>query len=309
MKLRSTSVTGDKKFNDDSSESKLKMEDSPHDSEPEWAKRLENKIDKLVSDQNQFQENLTKQFGDFKEAQLASQKTFTDNYKDTLELITAEAKQALSIAKTLQNTVQNLQKKLAEQHEANRLLKERVSDLECYSRKQNLIFDGLEETENENCEKKVLPLIKKDLGINVNENALIACHRLGQKTEGVVRPVMVRFLNTKTRNSVWEKKSKIRKGVSLKENFSEEVEERRRVLYPIYRKAKTMEKYKKKIKLVKDKLIIQSKPYTVSNLHTLPDDLNPQLLATPTQGINKCDCILWKIKPAKQLQYRLPHYH
>ena len=56
--------------------------------------------------------------------------------------------------------------------------------------------------------------------------------------------------------------------------YTQEVEENRRVLKPILRLARSLNKYKGKCKLDGDTLIIQGTKYTASTIHLLPPDLS-----------------------------------
>ena len=275
MSTRRDLRSASKGRNNDKSQSGSESSKQNQDGEamPQWAVRLEDKLDKLVLDQANFTEALDTKISEFQ-----------TNTSTSVDLAISTANEAMKLVKDLEVQVNCLKKDLASQKEENRQLRKDLSDLECYSRKQNLVFDGIKEDENENCESVLLKLVKNDLGIELKSSDLIACHRLGQATTGRPRPLMVRFLNAKVRDKVWEKKTEMPKSISMKENFSNDVESNRKILYPIFRKAKSMEKYKNKVKLVKDKLVILGNIYTVNTLHTLPKDLDPKLISTPSQN-------------------------
>lgn len=66
--------------------------------------------------------------------------------------------------------------------------------------------------------------------------------------------------------------------MAVREDYPAEMERRRKQLLPILRAAKMIKKYKGKCKLVRDKLVVDKKVYTVEpddNLNELPDELNP----------------------------------
>ena len=71
---------------------------------------------------------------------------------------------------------------------------------------------------------------------------------------------------------------------SISENFSRGTEFNRRKLYAVYKKAKSMEKYQKKISLNSDVLVIDSIRYTAESLHMLPKDLDPRQFGERTDG-------------------------
>ena len=72
------------------------------------------------------------------------------------------------------------------------------------------------------------------------------CHRLG-KREFFRKPVIVRFSNYKDKVIVWDAKFKLTDGrFSVSDNFSRDTEFKRRKLFAIYKKAKIVEKIKRK---------------------------------------------------------------
>ncbi len=84
---------------------------------------------------------------------------------------------------------------------------------------------------------------------------------------------------------VWANKSLLGKSSSqefIREYFNEKVERNIRKLLSIRHVAIDQGK---KVRLVKDKLTIDSKPYTGDNLNDLPPDLSPDKLTT--KSINK----------------------
>ena len=56
-------------------------------------------------------------------------------------------------------------------------------------------------------------------------------------------------------------------------------------IYIIYKYAKSLEKYKTKISLTGETLIIDSIRYTVDNLNKLPADLSPRHFCEKSSGI------------------------
>ena len=79
---------------------------------------------------------------------------------------------------------------------------------------------------------------------------------------------------------VWGAKSQINDAnISVSENFSTDTEYKRNQLYMIYKKAKSIDKYKQKVYLAGDVLIVEGVRYTVDDLHNLPGELNPCLFS------------------------------
>ena len=63
------------------------------------------------------------------------------------------------------------------------------------------------------------------------------------------------------------------KGVFMDKQYCEEIENTRRILRPVIRKARTG-KYKGRCRMERDQIVIDGKRYGLRNLHQLPPDLN-----------------------------------
>ena len=68
----------------------------------------------------------------------------------------------------------------------------------------------------------------------------------------------------------------------LSDDYPPEVVSRRHQLYPILKYAKNIPKYTDTSWLSGDKLIIDGKSYSSHALHTLPTELDPMLIRTPS---------------------------
>ena len=163
----------------------------------------------------------------------------------------------------------------------NELLHNRITQLDSYGRRSNLIFYGLTQKPNENCSDTVKTVLKTKLGIeNVEAMRFERCHRTPAPIDP--KPVIVRFNWYQDRDSVWKARKKLQgTKISLSEDFPREIADRRKTLFPILKKAKELGK---NAFMVADKLHIDGSVYTVSNLHTLPPNLDPAHLATKRIG-------------------------
>ena len=77
----------------------------------------------------------------------------------------------------------------------------KLDDLESRSMRENLLFYGIQENDNENCEALVLDLIKTHLDISSNIS-LDRVHRIGANKEKGTRPIVAKFHNYKDRELV-----------------------------------------------------------------------------------------------------------
>lgn len=155
---------------------------------------------------------------------------------------------------------------------------------ECYSRRDNLRFVGIPEEPNEQpgwCERKVLNIINTTLQMDIDNIMIERCHRLGPKTGKRPRDIIIKFSHYKDREEVWGKVKLMQgSGYIMKEDFPIEIERKRNILLPSYLAAKRDPEYKKKVKLVIDKMYLKGTQITVDTLSRLPVHLRPENLAT-----------------------------
>ncbi len=84
----------------------------------------------------------------------------------------------------------------AQLHSKMSKLEENVIRIEAQSRRDNMLLDGIEETADEDCAKKVREVFKNTLKLdNVDNMQIIRCHRLGEKRRGSKKPrtVIIKF--------------------------------------------------------------------------------------------------------------------
>jgi len=143
---------------------------------------------------------------------------------------------------------------------------EKCNDLENRSRRNNLRFDGLEESENESwgdCEAKVQSLISKTLGLASNDDSnsngvgsnsaatppivIERAHRIGSHASGKrdgPRVVIAKFLDWKAKEQVLQAARKKKpKGIFVYEDFSDLSMRRRAELQPMLKKIREEGKF------------------------------------------------------------------
>ena len=117
--------------------------------------------------------------------------------------------------------------------------------------------------------------------MNLNPEAVIKmtfvrCHRMGRAVSYPKRPILVRFLDYTNRNLIWNKIFDITyKSYSINENFANNIEHRRRLMYPIVKKAKQPPNYGKTY-IKGDNLVVNNTTYNFDSLHKLPEDIHPK---------------------------------
>ena len=165
-------------------------------------------------------------------------------------------------------------------------LQDKVISIECHSRRDNLCFGGIPESNvetDQQCEEKVRQVISDLMSIDTQDIKFVRCHRLGQRRANVTRSIIVKFHYYGDRQLVWSKRSQLRgKKVWVAENFPVEIEKKRTILRPIWREAKQMAEYRGKAFINVDKLVLNGQSFTVEQLHRLPEKLQPENIATRT---------------------------
>ena len=197
--------------------------------------------------------------------------------------------EAHSKTDTNSNKISELSKKLTQTESEmsalkieNQHLKNKILSLESYSRRENLLFYGVDEQRNEtdrDCATKVLEILRKVDPEYINMQ-ILKCHRKGKYVNGQKRPIIAKF-SISDRDAIWLNKGNL-KGTNLfvAEDFPIEVEKNRKILLPVFRHARTIESLKGKVSLKADKLVIDGRTYTVDTLDKLPTSLNPSAYST-----------------------------
>ena len=145
-------------------------------------------------------------------------------------------------------------------HEQNNLFL-KVDDLECRSKRNNLIFHGVERNDGEtpkDCEDKIQKIITEKLGLQ--EVSFDRAHRTSGKKDA---PIVARCVFYKQRTDILRAKKKLpaNDNVSINEDFSDRVRGIRKALIPFLKDAL---KQKKKVMMVYDHLIIDGKKMYLS---------------------------------------------
>ena len=169
--------------------------------------------------------------------------------------------------KELHSSVQILTDQMQKITAENKLLKETVLDLQTRSMRDNLIFSGLPEANNENTESVVKNFMKTQLKIPPETLQSITFHRIhrfGKSTNTSHRPIVAKFEHFQDKVLV-KSKGKELKGTNfgLNEQYPREINERRKVLYPIMKEHRS-----KNIRtsLIVDKLYINGQLFKDSKI-------------------------------------------
>ena len=120
--------------------------------------------------------------------------------------------------------------------------KAKITDLEMYQRRENLIFYGIPSMPDENCVERIKWVLEHDMKIaDVQSIKFDRCHRLKSRKDPT--PIICRFNWSEDRNCVWKARKNLKdSNVSVSEDFPFEVMSRRKYLYQIMVAARKMKK-------------------------------------------------------------------
>lgn len=124
----------------------------------------------------------------------------------------------------LEEQIQNITKELKRD-------RENLINLEQYTRKENLIFNQIPESYEENCKEKVKNILE-EMGITSKEIKFHAVHRLGKKRQGA-RPIIARFVSREDRDLVFYKKKEIKRAnpnAYITQDYARAIKEERKIL-------------------------------------------------------------------------------
>ena len=147
----------------------------------------------------------------------------------------------------------------------------KTDDLECRSKRNNLVFYGIKREDNEtsdNCEEKVNSILTDDLGLEPIPFDRV--HRTSMKKDA---PIVARCTFYKDRQTILKAKkalSTANKDVSIGEDFSERVRAVRKSLLPHYKSLKADKT--KKVGLIYDHLLVDGKKLYLGDDGSLVED-------------------------------------
>ena len=187
------------------------------------------------------------------------------------------------------NEMEDIKLQLAKVNSNHKALQAQVIKLEDHSRRDNLLFFGFNEANNEtdqDCRGKIYDLLRTKFPLQLHvldSMKIVRCHRKGKFIPGRTRPIIIKFHFFGDRQLILNNSGALRgTGIYINEDFSAETEASRKTLYPIVKAARENPQYKDKVSLHVDRVLLAGKTYTVNNLKDLPPDLSPGHLATDT---------------------------
>ncbi|MEW8544668.1 MAG: hypothetical protein AB2693_14170 [Candidatus Thiodiazotropha sp.] len=142
-----------------------------------------------------------------------------------------------------------------------------ITDLQCRSMRDNLIFTGIEEPEYvegvpEDTERTLRNFLEQEMNID-KPIPFHRVHRLNnyERSENYPRSIVAKFERFKDRELVRTQAPKTLKGkpFGVREQFPKVIEDKRKLLYPEMKRAR--ENKQNKVRLVRDRLYINNSQY------------------------------------------------
>ena len=180
-----------------------------------------------------------------------------------IDEVLQKAEAANKLAKNNEIRIQNLERKIESVVNENVELKSQIRYVESRDRRCNLLFNGIPEdgTESDTVRKlKVRSVLKDKMDFSENELQnlnMSRCIRINGPKHNAHRSICVTFPNINDRKAVWNARSKLKTVPEyfVCEDYSPEMQRRRRRLYQILNVAKTKPQFKNNTSVTFDHFI------------------------------------------------------
>ena len=121
-----------------------------------------------------------------------------------------------------------------------RLLEYKTIDLEARSRRNNILFFGVNESRNENCKATVMRFLRDHLDITINEEDINRAHRVRRYDSRKKRPLIAGFQSYSLVESVMKEGHLLKEtDLSISRDYPLEITRARKTLWPEYKRVKT----------------------------------------------------------------------
>ena len=100
-------------------------------------------------------------------------------------------------------------------------LEKQADDQEQYSQRNCLLLHGIDEDQDESTDVKVINIVKDKLEIEISASDIDRSHRIGKKSSGKKRPIIIKFAQYNCRRHVYHNKKKLNdSGMSITESLT-----------------------------------------------------------------------------------------
>ncbi len=191
------------------------------------------------------------------------------NHVKTMKDQLSEACEAINSLELQAQKIPLLESEIEELKKQNELLSDKILQQEVYSRRENLIFEKVNETKKGEDTTELIHTKLAKAGLD--KFRFQRCHRLGRFDKNKTRPIIVRFVIFQDKISVLKKREELRKeGIIIHDDFPAEISESRNILRPIF---SYMKHQGKDAVLIRNKLRFNDQLYGVDQITQIPYDL------------------------------------
>ena len=194
--------------------------------------------------------------------------------------------QRFNIPSNSMGSCKSITRKFNQTDEKHRKLQDRISFLEDQLLEKNVIFQGILESEYEDTKDIKTGIVKaiantmhgeteKDKTKSAGDTSIASVERMGKYNPLRIRPVKVKFSDKKDVDNLFKNRKKLPRGIYIDKEYSKATEKEHRLLRPVIKAARRIDKYKGACHLDGPQLVTEGKRYHRQNIHTLPDDLSP----------------------------------
>ena len=186
---------------------------------------------------------------------------------------------------------ESITRKFNQTDEKHRKLQDRISFLEDQLLEKNVIFQGILESEYEDTKDIKTGIVKaiantmqgetdEEKTKSAGDTSITSVERMGKYNSLRIRPVKVKFSDKNDVDNLFKNRKKLPRGIYIDKEYSKATEKERRLLRPVIKAARRIDKYKGACRLDGPQLVIEGKCYHRQNIHILPDDLNPMAVTS-----------------------------
>ena len=231
---------------------------------------------KPIDDMNQKLDKLTEDFVSLKGA--------VDKHTTELSTIRKDLKAESDLSQKLQLKIDNIEKESVNAGHLSALntsmlsehrrLKSEIIKLEEYSRRNNLLFHGLDEREGEDCIQRVHNLITHNLNLTDGGTFMISkAHRVGKTMQNKTRAILAQFVLATDVWTILKKKSILariatdqfpRQRIYITRDYPEAIVKTQRQLQPVLKVAKKIDK---DAHIRRDKLIFKGRAVSMADCY------------------------------------------
>lgn len=160
--------------------------------------------------------------------------------------------------------VLELEEKVGELVSENSRLKERVKYSEEAAKRNQVVVFGLEERTEDSLENRIIDTFTNILLVNIKPQDLDNIYRIGTKSEGRHRPVVVRFVRYFVKRQILQNLKKLKgTGITVTNDLTIEQQQNQKLLYKYFKIAKSKNF---EAKISKNYLIVNENTFSVTDL-------------------------------------------